>query len=276
MSIKAMQWAWEQNIPSSSRKLVLLALADRANDDGECWPGIASLSEKCSIPRRTLIRALADLEAHGLLQVKHRQGASGRMTNLYRLPINQPVQKWQSAVKNEGAKCQRDTRQSAKIALGKVPKLQGQSAKNGGAKCQALAPNTKVNTKEEPKGYPKEGRARDALPVAPDWLSPEVWEAFIAHRKQKRKPLTAQAATITLRDLDKARSFGHDPERLIETAIAAGWTGCVFADKHFAFPGGGRNQAKASSPFASPLADEFGELMAIASRPVIEGVAING
>ena len=38
---------------------------------------------------------------------------------------------------------------------------------------------------------------------------------------------------MTLRDLDKARSFGHDPTTLVELAIASGWTGCVFADKHF-------------------------------------------
>ena len=83
MSIKVMQWAWEQAIFNGTRKLVLLALADRANDDGECWPGITSLADKCSIPRRTLIRALTDLEEQGFLSVQHRAGdGSGRKTNV--------------------------------------------------------------------------------------------------------------------------------------------------------------------------------------------------
>lgn len=114
MSIKALQWAWEQNVPNSSRKLVLLALADRANDDGECWPGIASLSEKCSISRSTLIRAVEDLEEQGLLEVTNRPGdGSGRMTNLYRLPIKAPIQK----PPRVRAKCQSDE--------GKVSKMGG-------------------------------------------------------------------------------------------------------------------------------------------------------
>ena len=67
MSVKCSTWAWGLAISNSSRKLVLLALADRANDDGECWLGMASLEAKCSMSRRTVIRALADLEAAGLI-----------------------------------------------------------------------------------------------------------------------------------------------------------------------------------------------------------------
>lgn len=136
MSIKIMNWVWGQEISSSAKKLVLLALADRANDDGDCWPGIASLIEKCSIPRRTLLRALAGLQTDGLISVHHRAGeGAGRMTNVYHLHFDQ---------ERGQAKCQSDTRQSAKMTPGKVPKMGGQSAKNGGAKCQSLAPNTSV------------------------------------------------------------------------------------------------------------------------------------
>ena len=84
MSVKVMQWAWEQDVGNSTRKVILLALADRSNDDGECWPGISSLSEKCSIPRRTLIRAINELQDKGYLSVIHRAGnGSGRKTNAW-------------------------------------------------------------------------------------------------------------------------------------------------------------------------------------------------
>lgn len=86
MSIRFMNWAWEQPIYHPAQKLTLLAIADRANDDGDCWPGIASLEAKCSIPRRTLIRALAALETGGYLTIQHRAGnGAGRKTNQYRL-----------------------------------------------------------------------------------------------------------------------------------------------------------------------------------------------
>lgn len=52
---------WEIDLPHSE-KLLLLALADNANDEGHCWPSIETLARKCSIGRRTVIRGLAVLE----------------------------------------------------------------------------------------------------------------------------------------------------------------------------------------------------------------------
>lgn len=91
-----------------------------------------------------------------------------------------------------------------------------------------IAPDATAQPTTKPSNHPGK-----TLPSAPDWLPADTWQAFIAHRRAKHKPLTPQAATLTLRDLAKAREYGHDPVELIEAAISAGWTGCVFADKHF-------------------------------------------
>ena len=69
-------------------KLVLLKLADRANDDGECWPGNASIAKACCISERTLIRHIAELEAFGLLTKQMRYDHDGkRTTSIYRLHL---------------------------------------------------------------------------------------------------------------------------------------------------------------------------------------------
>jgi len=224
---------------------VLLALADRANDDGECWPGLAYLSAQCSMPRRTLIRALQDLQESGLVSIEHRPGeGGGRSTNIYRLALVnaakcQPDTR-QSAAESL-AKCQPDTRQSAKLARGQSAKSAGQSAKNGGAKCQSLAPNPSVDPSEkQPKErecalprHPHKGRAADPFPDCPAWLNPDDWDAYQQHRREKRTPMGPTTAKHVLAMLEKAKGFGHDPSTLIQEAIAAGWTGCVFADRHF-------------------------------------------
>jgi hypothetical protein len=101
-------------------------------------------------------------------------------------------------------------------------------------------------------------------------LPVETWNGFIAHRKAKRKPLTPHAAELVIRDLDKARGFGHDPVALIETAIASGWTGCVFEDKHFHSP----PAAPVSHSPASALGREFDEILRGLNRPAIEGEVI--
>lgn len=69
-------------------KLVLILLADRANDDGECWPGLGSVSKDCNVSERTLMRYLDKMESLGLLSREKRKAENGRqVTNLYRLNL---------------------------------------------------------------------------------------------------------------------------------------------------------------------------------------------
>ena len=52
MSILAMTWAWGLMDLDQSQTLVLLALADAANDDGVCWPSQAELGRKARLKDR--------------------------------------------------------------------------------------------------------------------------------------------------------------------------------------------------------------------------------
>lgn len=66
MSIRVMSAVWEMDLPAKS-KLVLLALADCANDEGLAWPSIATIARKCGCDQRTVQRNLRDLESAGLI-----------------------------------------------------------------------------------------------------------------------------------------------------------------------------------------------------------------
>ena len=77
---------------------------------------------------------------------------------------------------------------------------------------------------------------RAAMPAAPAWLPQELWDRWQAHRRALKKPLSPDAARLSLARLEKAKGFGHDPVELLETAIASGWQGCVFADQHYQPP----------------------------------------
>lgn len=57
-------------------KLVLLALADNANDEGSCWPSVATIATKCSLEQRSVSRAMERLEASGHLTRTERAGRS--------------------------------------------------------------------------------------------------------------------------------------------------------------------------------------------------------
>jgi pyocin large subunit-like protein len=89
MSLRAMAWAWQQQTRSSGERLVLLALADHAGEDCECWPHTARLGEKCGIDARTVQRHLASLCDRGLVtKVHRRKRADGTLAGwLYRVEV---------------------------------------------------------------------------------------------------------------------------------------------------------------------------------------------
>ena len=89
MSIKVMTWAWGLSNMNSGEKLVLLALADHADDEGYCWPGTTGIAVKCSISRPTLNKHLHTLADLKILCVAHRQDGAGRtISNGYQLHLS--------------------------------------------------------------------------------------------------------------------------------------------------------------------------------------------
>ena len=87
MSILAMTWAWGLMDLDQSQTLVLLALADAANDEGVCWPSQAEIGRKARLKDRAVRNQIRSLEAAGLLSVSRRATPQGRKTNVYRLNI---------------------------------------------------------------------------------------------------------------------------------------------------------------------------------------------
>ena len=68
MSIRLMEDVFRSDL-SGTRKLILLALADNANDSGFCWPNQETIARKASISTRNLRTHLHALEADGWLSV---------------------------------------------------------------------------------------------------------------------------------------------------------------------------------------------------------------
>ena len=67
-------------------KTVYMYLKDRSNADGTCWPSVRRIAEDLKLSRRTVQRALSDLEHHGFLERTHRRRPNGSLTSsLYRI-----------------------------------------------------------------------------------------------------------------------------------------------------------------------------------------------
>lgn len=83
MSIRVMNRVWENSTACGGELLVLLAIADHADDRGFAWPGIDSLARKSRLTNRHVPRCLKNLAAAGELQVQYNRGPKG--TNLYKV-----------------------------------------------------------------------------------------------------------------------------------------------------------------------------------------------
>ena len=84
-----------------------------------------------------------------------------------------------------------------------------------------------VGETKERRSYTSSSSSNTPLPPLPDGLADtrlnELWQAFGRHRSELRKPLTPQAATLTIRKLEKwgtARAI-----IALEHSIANGWQG---------------------------------------------------
>lgn len=83
MSIKVTNWVWAKSESRNGARLVLLALADRADDTGFAWPSIEDLCERTKLSTRGVQKALAALAELGELEVEN--GGGRRVRNRYRI-----------------------------------------------------------------------------------------------------------------------------------------------------------------------------------------------
>lgn len=84
MSLAWISSVWKLADVTSTQKLVLLALADNANDDGSCFPSVPLLARKTCLSDRAVRGTMRDLETAGLVRSEARRG----MSTMYRLMVS--------------------------------------------------------------------------------------------------------------------------------------------------------------------------------------------
>lgn len=85
MSMRLMVEVFHTEVGDPMHKLVLLKLADNANDNGECYPSYHHIAKECEISKRTAMRAVDSLCEKGLLikQPRYLIGGKEQTSNFY-------------------------------------------------------------------------------------------------------------------------------------------------------------------------------------------------
>ncbi|HEJ9586875.1 TPA: helix-turn-helix domain-containing protein [Proteus mirabilis] len=208
MSMILMAKAMQLKVGNPSRKLVLIKLADNANDKGECFPSYQHVADQCEISRRSVINHIDALCEQGLVRKVYRSGEKGNSSNVYKLNLDDPIQE----------------SPSEKSALGMVKDLHHPSEKSVPPPSEKSAPRTSHSF--EPVNEPKKKGFDAKKESIPDWLDREIWFNWIDYRNEIKKPFkTKKTFELQVKFLLECLEEGYSPEEIINQSIANGWQG---------------------------------------------------
>ena len=139
MSLDATRWAWMQQCQKATDKLVLLSMADRADENHVCFPSVARLSADTQLNRKTVMGAIRRLQEVGLIDTMKSTGAS----NIYRL-VGVPDRA--GTYPKNGTSTETGT--STKIGTTPVPKT-------GRHQSQKRDPNLSITNQQPTKREPR-------------------------------------------------------------------------------------------------------------------------
>jgi hypothetical protein len=192
-------------------KLVLLALADNANDDGHCWPTIGNLITKTCLCARAVQQSIGRLAKAGHVTVERRPLKS----NIY---LVHPAPDAGGASHAGGASDARGARDEG------APDAGGASGSKIPGSSPSFSPLTLPPLTPPPPREPSKGSRIDLHESIPR----DAWEEWLAHRREKRWSMSPRALKPQLKLLAK---YDTETQReILETSMQAGWQG-LFAPK---------------------------------------------
>lgn len=228
----ARDWAWSLPV-TPAQKLVITALAERADDEGHCFPSLAHLTRMTGLARSTVAVALQELEAARRI-VRARGG--GRKSTRYRLRISEPdvASRQPRAARGDPDLSSdghfEDFRSRPPSGAGEKPKVGDTDPSSPGGRPQQSGSRTAPVPLPDPSG-PSDGLVRDPVVRLADPSSPAGgrqrsggWTAAVREtdpNRQYNRHLTVSESTV---DAVDAQRHGHTAKDAPKaTPIPADW-----------------------------------------------------
>lgn len=200
MSMRLMVQAMNCQVGNPARKLVLLKLADNANDDGICFPSYQYIADKCEMTRRSAISHIEYLIKMGLVSKKERKNKDGSISNLYFLHLEQGSENFALGGEN--------------ISLGSENFALGGSENISPRTSHSLEPvNEPIKTTQ---------KSESEILLERFGITGQLAKDFIAHRKTKRGAISETQLNRLQKQADKA---GISICEAVEICIERNWQG---------------------------------------------------
>jgi hypothetical protein len=190
MSYDATTWAWRADV-RGTKKIVLLYLADLADEDGLCFPGSVRMTERCGVGRSAGVDALKQLEKDGFIRRENRYRLNGsQRSNCYALRLSGNPD-------------------------GQVGGVQNPDGRGSGQ------PDP-LTHQEVPGGKNSADAEQEAAPSEPALDEPlDVWRHYVQAMKPRRESLDDQERRL-IRDALKVATLG-EVKRAIDGCASSTW-----------------------------------------------------
>lgn len=194
MSIKLMSEVWENGPQDRNEILVLIALADFCNDEGECWPSMESIAKKARMSSRGVQKICGRLVESGWLEIDLRKGRSG--CNLYHVKTPNTVHPEHGSPPN--------------------PVRENPEPRSHNPEPRSPKPL-------EPSLEPSEDTPLTPQAILEAVASKNAVTSFLAYRKRRRAPVTETAAKRLASSLRAIAQSGGDPDDALGMAEERNW-----------------------------------------------------
>jgi hypothetical protein len=231
-----MVWVLEHSSVQGSAKVVLLGLANHANENGgNAWPSVATLSRYANLSERATQKVLGKLANEGHIIVRRNQGGSPDARADSRPNLYQIVMQSNSAADGDGVNA--GTPREVNLRTPRQPNGVNSRTERGELQdARGVSPSSpeppfepSINRPEK-KNDVKEKVAKTQLPEIPTALAgldgfADVWDAYLEMRAKHKKhgQVTPRVAAMAFAKLAKFAEQGIDPVEMVGRSALSGW-----------------------------------------------------
>lgn len=206
MSRAATDWAWSLDL-KAPQKILILSLADRADEYHCCYPSIQRLVKDTGLDKKTISKWINLMIEDGLISDTGERKGPTKRVRVLRLNIDAEYTQ------------KRDDTEKGNIPKSgslNVPKNGSLIVPKNGSQNQSL----ETNNESKKKGFDAKKES------IPDWLDREIWFNWIDYRNEIKKPLkTKKTFELQVKFLLQCLEEGYSPEEIINQSITNGWQG---------------------------------------------------
>ncbi len=245
MSMELMVKAMKLKVGNPLRKLVLLKLADNANDQGECWPSYQHIADQCEIGRSTVKSHVRALEEMGMLRREYRRNGDQNQSNLFHLRLDEKEYKQPSKSGAGAAPGQELPEVGQELPeVGQELPGGGSGAARGGGAGAAPRISHSVEPVNEPVNEPNSigtsAKAAEPSRTGKQDYSPEfetAWQAYPKRSGGNPKPSAWKAWSARIREGVKPADMLAGVQRYAGYITATGKAGTEYVKQAATFFG---------------------------------------